>query len=113
MPARNPQRMSSMDSTLPSESRDLVSVMVQRAENKLEMCRTANSQSAHLMRTIARFALTIRVHCPLHWWLSEFSECKKLAFCHFGPTTQPNPPKIKKSRPNPWVDPTHGQLCDS
>jgi len=24
--------------------------------------------------------------------------------------TQPNPPKTEKSRPNPWVNPTHGQL---
>jgi len=25
--------------------------------------------------------------------------------------TQTNPPKTEKSRPNPWVNPTHGQLC--
>ena len=30
-------------------------------------------------------------------------------------STQPNPPKIKKTlnQPNPWMDPTHDQLCDS
>jgi len=29
-------------------------------------------------------------------------------------STQPNPPKIKKTlnQPNPWMDPTHDQLCD-
>jgi len=28
-------------------------------------------------------------------------------------STQPNPPKIKKTltQPNPWMDPTHDELC--
>ena len=30
-------------------------------------------------------------------------------------STQPNPPKIKKTltQPNPWMDPTHDQLCSA
>jgi len=35
---------------------------------------------------------------------------KHSTFVIFHPA-QPNPSKTAKSRPNPWVNPTHGQVC--
>ena len=51
--------------------------------------------------------------------VDEFSECKKFLFfglLPFRTHNQTRPIKNKKSlpnpiQPNPWVDPTHEQLC--
>ena len=119
----NPGPNPTHDATDPIKTTTNLSVQERQltgAEKKLEMRRTTNSRN-NLMLTFARFAyLRHGYQCPLYiGGFDEFSAYKDLqflCFCRFGPTTQPNPPKIKQSwpnpiQPNPWVDPTHGQLC--
>jgi len=42
---------------------------------------------------------------------SEYGRQKKTHAVALQIWTQPNPHKIWKSPPNPWMDPAHGQLC--
>ena len=122
MSARNPQRISSIDSTFPSDSRDLVSVIVLPTRSDCAelagMHSTRRATCDSTANSLASVSTTL-VASMNSAHIKIFNLCVSAVSdpC----TTQPNPPKFKKSRPNPiqpnptqpnpWVDPTHGQLC--
>ena len=80
----------------------------------------ANSPQTHVLRITQAHRLAT-TQDPSAWpyratpWVSELVSGQHKVYllptvALFLQWTQPNTPKTEKSRPNPWVNPTHGQL---